>query len=199
MSSCHTNRSVKLPSFRHFQDQFLTTNKRSGGRKMGLCFARFVFLTFRGPLASHDSNPYPNRSRIARYNAEHISATLLFATRSFEPPHLWKAQPSTRECLARLGEWLAGLSAATSHTRAELCSGAIKVGRNEHQSSKDEFGLPPSPRILWNLWVSAGGFWGRVLHRRRLAEERSHRTPKVLQNFGSQSQLRRPCKLFSQT
>ena len=36
---------------------------------MGLCFATFVFLTFRGPLASHDSNPHPNRSRIARYNA----------------------------------------------------------------------------------------------------------------------------------
>ena len=36
---------------------------------MGLCFARFVFLTFRGPLASHDSNPYPKRSRIERYNA----------------------------------------------------------------------------------------------------------------------------------
>ena len=36
---------------------------------MDLCFATFVFLTFRGPLASHDSNPYPNRSRIARYNA----------------------------------------------------------------------------------------------------------------------------------
>ena len=28
-----------------------------------------MFLTFRGPLASHDSNPYPNRSRIARYKA----------------------------------------------------------------------------------------------------------------------------------
>ena len=28
---------------------------------MGLCFAMFVFLTFRGPLASHDSN----RIRIA--------------------------------------------------------------------------------------------------------------------------------------
>ena len=39
---------------------------------MGLCFAMFVFLTFRGPLASHDSNPYPNRSRIARYNATKI-------------------------------------------------------------------------------------------------------------------------------
>ena len=67
--SCHTNRSVKLPSFRNFQDQFLITNKRSGGSKMGLCFARFLFLMFRGPLASHDSNPYPNHSRIARYNA----------------------------------------------------------------------------------------------------------------------------------
>ena len=39
---------------------------------MGLCFAMFVFLTFRGPLASHDSNPYPNRSRIARYNASKV-------------------------------------------------------------------------------------------------------------------------------
>ena len=34
-----------------------------------LCFAMSVFLTLRGPLASHDSNPYPNRTRIARYNA----------------------------------------------------------------------------------------------------------------------------------
>ena len=70
----HTNRSVflshvKLPSFRHFQDQFLTTNKEKCGKKNGPVFAMFAFLTFRGPLASHDSNPYPNRSRIARYNA----------------------------------------------------------------------------------------------------------------------------------
>ena len=36
---------------------------------MGLCFAMFVFLTFRGPLALHDSNPFSHRSRIARYNA----------------------------------------------------------------------------------------------------------------------------------
>ena len=39
---------------------------------MGLCFAMFVFLMFRRPLASHDSNPYPNRSRIARYNATKV-------------------------------------------------------------------------------------------------------------------------------
>ena len=47
----------------------LLPTRRSEGRKTGLCFATFVFLTFRGPLASHDSNLYPNRSRIARYNA----------------------------------------------------------------------------------------------------------------------------------
>ena len=41
---CHTNRSVKLPSFRYFQDRFLTTNKEKWGRKNGpvvsqrLCF-----------------------------------------------------------------------------------------------------------------------------------------------------------------
>ena len=47
----------------------LPTRRKGGGRETGLCFARFVFLTFRGPLASHDSNPYPSRSRIARCNA----------------------------------------------------------------------------------------------------------------------------------
>ena len=36
----------------------------------GLCFAEFWFFDVsRAPLASHDSNPYPNRSRITRYNA----------------------------------------------------------------------------------------------------------------------------------
>ena len=39
------------------------------GTKKGLCFAKFVFLTFRGPFALHDSNPYPNRSQISGYNA----------------------------------------------------------------------------------------------------------------------------------
>ena len=60
---CHTNGSVKLPLFRHFQDRFLTTNREKWGKKTGLCFARCVFLTFRGPLASHDPNLYPNRNR----------------------------------------------------------------------------------------------------------------------------------------
>ena len=41
----------------------------------------FVFLTFRGPLASHDSNPYPKRSRIARYNATKLGSwTFLLST-----------------------------------------------------------------------------------------------------------------------
>ena len=62
---CHTNSSMKLPSLRHFQDRFLTTNWEKRG-KTGLCFARFFILTFCGLFASHNSNPYPNRSRIAR-------------------------------------------------------------------------------------------------------------------------------------
>ena len=45
---------------------------------MGLCFAMFVFLTFRGPLASHNSNPYPHRSRIARYNATKLKVADAF-------------------------------------------------------------------------------------------------------------------------
>ena len=60
-NSCHTNRKRTLKT-----DSLLPTG-RSGEKKKALCFARFVFLTFRGPLASHDSNPYPKRSRIARY------------------------------------------------------------------------------------------------------------------------------------
>ena len=58
---------MKLPSFRHFEDRFLTTNKDREVGKNGLCFARFVFVTFRRPFALHDSNPYPLRSRIAQY------------------------------------------------------------------------------------------------------------------------------------
>ena len=68
-SNCHTNRSVKLPRLGSLKTNSLLLTRRSGGRKTGLRFAGSVFLTFRGPLASHDSNPYPNRSRIARYNA----------------------------------------------------------------------------------------------------------------------------------
>ena len=82
-SNCRTNRSMKLPSFRHSEDQFLTTNKKGGGRKMGLCFERFLFLTFRGPLASHDSNPYPNRSRIAQHNATKLSRKRQFVHKRF--------------------------------------------------------------------------------------------------------------------
>ena len=37
-----------------------------------------------------------------------------------------------------------------------------------------------------------------LLHGRKPAEEDSHRTPKILQNFWSQAQLFRPCKFFSQ-
>ena len=43
-----------------------------------------VFLTFRGPLASHDSNPYPHRSRIARYNATKISRGRLLPYKAHE-------------------------------------------------------------------------------------------------------------------
>ena len=38
--SCHTNRSVKLPSFRNFQDQILTTNKEKWGKKKGPVFRK---------------------------------------------------------------------------------------------------------------------------------------------------------------
>ena len=80
----HTNRSVKfshksqreIPSFRHFQDRFLTTVRKKWGKKTGLCFAGFVFLTFRGPFASDDVNPYLKRSRNARYKASDSIAPL---------------------------------------------------------------------------------------------------------------------------
>ena len=50
-----TDRSVKSPSFRHFQDEFL--NYHSGKHKRDLV-RRFGFLTFPRPFALHDSNPY---------------------------------------------------------------------------------------------------------------------------------------------
>ena len=46
---------------------------------------------------------------------------------------------------------------------------------------------PKPPRIL-KLWSSAGGFCGTFCIVAKPAEEPSHRTPKVLQNFGSQTQ-----------
>ena len=62
---------------------------------MGLCFAMFVFLTFRGPLASHDSNPYPNRSRIARYNAtKHVGSPEQFS-KHYAFASLSKGVPTT--------------------------------------------------------------------------------------------------------
>ena len=68
-SNCHTNRSVKLPSFRHFQEEFLTTNKEKWGKKngrvsQGLCFGRFarrwhrtIRIRIRIAAASHDTMP----------------------------------------------------------------------------------------------------------------------------------------------
>ena len=77
----HTNRSVFL-SHKSQRETALVyalsrpipycPTRRSGGRKMGLCFTICVFLTFHGPLASHGSNPYPSRSRVARYNATKV-------------------------------------------------------------------------------------------------------------------------------
>ena len=54
------------------------TSKQKWGLKPGLGFAGLVFLAFRGLLASHDSNPYPNRSRIARYNATKVGGNFPF-------------------------------------------------------------------------------------------------------------------------
>ena len=54
----HTNRSVKLPSFRHFQDRFLTTNRKKRREENGPLFRKVcVFLTFCGLWAfGCDSN-----------------------------------------------------------------------------------------------------------------------------------------------
>ena len=41
------NRSVKLPSFRHFQDQCPTTNRKKWAKQTGICFAGFGFYIAR--------------------------------------------------------------------------------------------------------------------------------------------------------
>ena len=45
----------------------LTLAYQHGEVKKSLCFAEFEFLTFHGLFASHDLNPYPTRSCIARW------------------------------------------------------------------------------------------------------------------------------------
>ena len=69
-------------------------------------------------------------------------------------------------------------------------------GRKTSQSSKDLSGLP-NP---WQNSAEPVGFCRRVLrnllHGRNPAAEPSCRTPKVLQNFGSQAQLFRPLSKF---
>ena len=73
----HTNRSISLSHESQCEIALIEAPSRpfpdyqqcEVGEKTGLRFAGFVFLTFRGYLASHDSNPYLHRSRIARYNA----------------------------------------------------------------------------------------------------------------------------------
>ena len=147
-SNCHTNRSVKLPSFRHFKTNFLLPTRRSGGRKAGLCFARFVFLTSRGPLASHDSNPYPNRSRIARYNATKLSmssskegAAEIFYTMCIQSDLRFKAGSHDQESLCSIlpfpRRWPLQQqassspicsSATKSQERSQLCLGKFKWG-----------------------------------------------------------------------
>ena len=64
---------------------FSRDSREFRGRKTGLRFAGFVFLTFPGPLASHDSNPYSNRSRITRCNATNVS-TICYENASQLPP-----------------------------------------------------------------------------------------------------------------
>ena len=80
---------------------------------MGLCFATFVFLTFRGPLASHDSNPYPNRNRITRYNATKVTI------RGAQP----SARLSEEICLS---EGSAGVSQRAPRGLSEGSAGSLR-------------------------------------------------------------------------
>ena len=70
-SNCHTSRSVKLPSFRHFQDQFLTTNKEEWGKKSRPVFRRVcVFDVSRAVgIARFESvsEPQPHRTIQGHY------------------------------------------------------------------------------------------------------------------------------------
>ena len=68
------------------------------------------------------------------------------------------------------------------------------AGRRKAGPPPQSSAEPGVPRNLWRFWRrgSKEGFG------RKPAEEPSHRTLKVLQNFGSHAQLVRPCKLLSQ-
>ena len=108
---------MKLPSFRHFQDRFLTANKEKWGKDTALCFTRFVFLMFRGPLASHDSNPYPNRSRIAQYNA-----TKPLSDQANPVGRLRQKNPATKKGLrnSRGKKWIAKIPIQRFFSKSEI-------------------------------------------------------------------------------
>ena len=62
-------------------DSWLPT-MRSGKNKRGFV-RKFWFLTFRGPLAAHDSNLHPNCNLIARSNAIKVGGLFPFYLRCF--------------------------------------------------------------------------------------------------------------------
>ena len=95
-------RAIRVPRAIRVDPQILRTNK-----KTGLCFARFVFLTLRGPLASHNSN----RSRIARYIATKLdmfAAKLLFT------------DVQSRSTFSNLGKLRPSVKFATRSRRLDL-------------------------------------------------------------------------------
>ena len=73
---------------------------------------------------------------------------------------------------------------------------SLENGKEGSRSSKDGSGLPkppPPPRILQNYWGCAGRFCEMFHIVTSLLKKSSAEPQEVLQNFGSQAQLFRPC------
>ena len=69
-------------------------------------------------------------------------------------------------------------------------------GRKNSGCSKDGSGLP-IPQNSAEHSVFCREVLQNASHSKKLVEERFCRTPKVLQNFGSQAQFFRPCQFFA--
>ena len=95
------------------------------------------------------------------------------------------------------GQQLKGkIVSALLHT-STLFSHLISVGGKKPVLKRLVRHPKGSPEFCGTFGVLQEGSAERFTYGKKLVEERFCRTPKVLQNFGSQAQLFRPCKFFS--
>ena len=121
-------------------------------------------MIFRWPLAAHDSNPYPNRSRIARYNATKIHSDTPPFGRPVEPELLVEEDRHPRchgsihdmrvdECHVYLGACLRGRTPKTLHLWLSARLSAVLSGCLRPEDALFSGGRGESARISGSVCV----------------------------------------------